>query len=65
MIQPGTVWKDTETGEIVTVESYDGAYAVVFGEHPATGRGISFEGKPNAFLVQKTHFGTLYVPEEK
>ena len=56
----GSSWRDTRTGEIVTVDSFDGAYAVVCGEHPGSGRGQTHSGKANAFLVQRTHFGTTY-----
>lgn len=58
--KPGSVWRDSETGEIVTVDSFDGAYAVVTGDHPDTGRGMTLCGKPNAFLVQRSHFGRTY-----
>lgn len=61
---PGSLWIDTETGELVEVESFDGAYAVVFGDHHNLGRGVTNSGKPNAFLVQRDHFGHRYVSQK-
>ena len=60
--QPGTKWRDVETGEIVEVDSFDGAYAVVCGEESRSWRGQTHSGKQNAFLVQPSHFGTNYLP---
>lgn len=60
---PGSVWRDTETGEVVKVESFDGAYAVVIGEHHSLGCGVNDRGEP-VFLVQPGHFGKMYTLEQ-
>lgn len=63
-LELGSQWVDVETGETITVEEFDGAYAVVTGERPETWRGPTHSGKPNAFLVQPSHFGRTYTPKE-
>jgi hypothetical protein len=37
----GSTWRNNDTGEIVTVESFDGGYAVVYGEYEGFGRGTT------------------------
>ena len=61
---PGSKWRNIATGEIVEVDSFDGDYAVVCGEHPEVGRGNTHSGKPNAFLVQAGCFGGTYLPHD-
>ena len=62
---PGSLWRNVHTGEVIEVDSFDGAYAVVCGDFHDLGRGVTHSGKPNAFLVHPSHFGTTYVPQEK